>query len=177
MRITKKSAPIPDCEVAPGLLGYREIDVTAEAGEFELAYRTTATVAAEVGRYVVTKMTVEQVEGGPPIQRGELAKISVEPFIYTAASEILESRVDGKGKKTLGSPVPNTEFWDRIMAAGGLTDSDLPELARLYRFVRLQEGTPTAILAKELNLSTATVKRWLAKAVDAGYLTQEERTK
>ncbi|MGW4331863.1 hypothetical protein ACWEK5_03440 [Rhodococcus koreensis] len=150
------------------------VEVKATAAESDgLPYDVTATVEPDgTGKLVVTRLVAEQVEGGPPVQRGELAKISVEPFIrYVANATVI--RVEST---RIGAPGPPEDFWERV-AANGLTDADLPDLAKAYRWVRLQEGKPTSLLAQEFNLSTATVKRWLSKAVDAGYLTQAERTK
>ncbi|MFZ2177026.1 MAG: hypothetical protein WAW17_23920 [Rhodococcus sp. (in: high G+C Gram-positive bacteria)] len=150
------------------------VEVKATAAESGvLPYDVTATVEPDgTGKLVVTKLVAEQVEGGPPVQRGELAKISVEPFIrYVASATVLQA--DSADDE---QPGPSEEFRDRV-ASNGLTDLDLPDLAKAYRWVRLQEGKPTALLAQQFNLSTATVKRWLAKAVDAGFLTQAERTK
>lgn len=160
--------------VAPTLMGFATVEVRAEAAESEqLPYDLVATVEPDgTGKLVVTSLVAEQVDGGPPIQRGELAKISVEPFIRFVAAETV-MRHEGN---TVGLPGPSDDFWDRV-AKNGLTDADLHDLARAYRWVRLQEGKPTAMIAEELGLSTATVKRWVGKAVAAGYLTQAERTK
>jgi hypothetical protein len=159
--------------VAPNLKGFAMVEVKAPAAESGLAYDVSAIVEPDgTGKLVVTRLTAEQVDGGPPIQRGELAKISIEPFIrFVAAATVM--RHEGN---RVGLPGPPDDFWDRV-AANGLTDSDLHELARAYRWVRLQEGKPTALLAQEFGLSTATVRRWVAKAVEAGYLTQAERAK
>lgn len=161
--------------IAPTLKGFSEVVVKAEATESEtLPYDLVATVEPDgTGKLVVTKLTAEQLTGGPPIQRGELAKISVEPFIrYVAAKTVIRQ----EGKKVAVDPGPPDDFWDRV-EKNGLTDADLHDLARAYRWVRLQEGKPTALLAQEFGLSPATVRRWVGKAVDAGYLTQAERTK
>lgn len=176
MRI-KPDAPSPNYEVAPGLRGYRTVEVTANPGDWDLPYAVTATMEARDGKYVVTRLVVEEADGGPTVQRGELAKISMDPFIRAAASEtVLERAGTTPGaSKRLASGALNS-FVDRVRA-NGLTDDDLPTLAELYRWIRLQEGKPTAVLTAELNLSTATVKRWLARAVEAGHLTQAERTK
>ena len=149
------------------------VNVRVTADEAGYPYDLEATVEPDgTGKLVVTKLTAEQVDGGPPIQRGELAKISVEPFVRFVAAETV-MRAEGN---RLGLPGPPEDFWDRI-AENGLTDDDLPALARAYRWVRLQEGKPTALLAEEFNVSPATVRRWVSRAVDAGVLTQAERTK
>ena len=156
------------------LKGFAKVEVKATAAESDsLAYDLVATVEPDgTGKLVVTRLVAEQADGGPPIQRGELAKISVEPFIRFVAAETV-MRYEGD---KVGLPGPPDDFWDRV-SANGLTDNDLHDLARAYRWVRLQEGKPTALLAQEFGLSTATVRRWVAKAVDAGYLTQAERVK
>lgn len=160
-------------QVAPTLFGFAKVEVKAEAEFDELPYDLHATVEPDgTGKLVVTKLTAEQVGVGPPIQRGELAKISVEPFIRFVASNTVTRREGNK----VGLPGPPEGFWERV-EQNGLTDADLHDLARAYRWVRLQEGKPTALIAQELGLSTATVKRWVGKAVAAGYLTQAERTK
>jgi len=149
------------------------VNVRVTADESGYPYDLEATVEPDgTGKLVVTKLTAEQVDGGPPIQRGELAKISVEPFVRFVAAETV-MRAEGN---RLGLPGPPEDFWDRI-AENGLTDDDLPALARAYRWVRLQEGKPTALLAEEFNVSPATVRRWVSRAVEAGFLTQAERTK
>lgn len=159
--------------VAPTLVGCARVEVRAEAEFDGLPYDLTATVEPDgTGKLVVTKLVAEHVDGGPPIQRGELAKISVEPFIRFVANATVMRKEGNK----IGFAGPPEDFWDRV-EKNGLTDADLHDLARAYRWVRLQEGKPTALIAQELGLSTATVKRWVGKAVAAGYLTQAERTK
>lgn len=164
----------PRTPVAPTLQGYASVEVRADASESDqLPYDVVATVEADgTGKLVVTRLIAAQADGGPPIQRGELAKISVEPFIRFVARETVTRQEGNK----IGLPGPPEAFWDRV-TKNGLTDSDLYDLARVYRWVRLQEGRPTARIAEELGLSTATVRRWVAKAVDAGYLSPAERTK
>ena len=159
--------------VAPTLMGFAVVEVKAGTEFDQLPYDLVATVEPDgTGKLVVAKLTAAQVDGGPPIQRGELAKISVEPFIRFVAAETV---MRAEGNK-VGLPGPPDGFWERV-EKNGLTDADLHDLARAYRWVRLQEGKPTALIAQELGLSTATVKRWVGKAVTAGYLTQAERTK
>ncbi|TXG89457.1 helix-turn-helix domain-containing protein [Rhodococcus rhodnii] len=163
---------MPDHEVAPGLFGYASVDVSA-GPEDGYAYALTATVEPRGGKYVVTRLVADQVEGGPPVQRGELAKISVEPLIREAAREAMQAT----GSDTWRPITPTGEFWDRIESGEGIIDEDLPQLAALYRWVRLQDGRPTAIMARDFKVSPATVRRWLSRAVEAGHLTQEERAK
>lgn len=171
MEITRSEGK--DHEVAPTLRGLAVVEVKLSATESGHPYDLVATVEPDgTGKLAVTKLTAEQVTGGPPIQRGELAKISVEPFIRFVADKTV-MRHEGN---RIGVPGPPDDFWNRV-AANGLTDNDLHDLARAYRWVRLQEGKPTTLLAQEFGLSTATVRRWVGKAVDAGYLTQAERTK
>lgn len=159
--------------VAPTLMGFASVEVKAGPPHDRIPYDLVATVEPDgSGKLVVTTLVAEQVDGGPPIQRGELAKISVEPFIRFVASETVMRHEGDK----VGFPGPSDDFWERVQK-NGLTDDDLHDLARAYRWVRLQEGKPTAMIAEELGLSTATVKRWVGKAVSAGYLTQDERTK
>lgn len=175
MRIGHRSPALARHPVAPGLRGYEEVEVHSDPGEFP--YAITATVKARGGKYVVTRLVVEETEGGPTVQRGELAKISVDPFIRAAAAHVTEEKPGSvPGHSTLSVPGPPDEFWDRVQH-NGISDEDLPQLAALYRWIRLQEGKPTAVLAEEIGVSTATVRRWLIRAVEAGYLTQEERTK
>lgn len=165
--------PAGNHRLAPDLFGHSSVEVKALAAESDtLAYDTTATVGPDgTGKLVVTKLVVEQATDGPPVQRGELAKISVEPFIrFTAEATVLRIARDSIGFPQIGHILERLE-------EHGLTEADLPDLARAYRWIRLQEGKPTAILAAEVGVSVATVKRWLAKAVDAGFLMPEERTK
>lgn len=177
MRIVEKVGAGPvglgECEVAPGLQGFSRVEVELDAGE-NGPYALRATVEPNGrGQLAVTALTATQVDGGPPLQRGELAKISVDPIVrYVASATVM--RVEGS---KIGHPGPRDgDFWERV-EANGLSESDLPDLARAYRWIRLQEGRPTAILAEELGVSPATVKRWLARAVEAGHLDQSERTK
>lgn len=65
------------------------------------------------------------------------------------------------------------------MSAGGLPphDDGLRQLAERYRALRGVPGLPrpTAALAEELGVSSATVRRRLVRAVEAGHLAQGER--
>ncbi|MFH5211390.1 hypothetical protein ACHIPZ_24770 [Antrihabitans sp. NCIMB 15449] len=171
-RIAKRSSKVPHYEVAPGLLAYEWIEVVSTPAD-NLPYAVTALIEPEGGRYVVRKLVAERVPDGLPVQRGELAKISVEPFIREAAREVMQ--VTGPGEWRPISPTP--DFWDRIDDGSGLSEEDLPQLAMLYRWIKLQDGRPTTILARDLKMSTATVRRWLARAVEAGHMSQEERTR
>lgn len=56
------------------------------------------------------------------------------------------------------------------------TDDGLRKFAERYRTVRRETGKPTTALANEYGVSHATARRWAARAVEAGYLTQAERT-
>lgn len=163
---------MPNYEVAPGLLGYEELEVTS-GPEDGLAYEVTAKIEPHGGKYVVTRLVAEQVPGGPPIQRGELAKLSVEPLIREAAREISVATSENTSRPIASAP----EFWDRIELDKTITDEDLPHLAALYRWVRLQDGRPTTVMAQDFGVSPATVRRWLVRAVEAGHLTQDERSK
>lgn len=169
-----KRWPPPTAEVGPNLYGYARVTVHAAAAESEqLPYDVDATVVPDgTGKLIVSTLTATQSADGPPIQRGELAQISIEPFVRFVAN----STVVWQDGDKFGLPVPPDEFWERV-AANGLTADDLADLARVYRWVRLQEGRPTTLIAQELGLAPATVRRWVAKAVEAGYLTQQERTK
>ncbi|MFF0816155.1 hypothetical protein ACFYVR_13530 [Rhodococcus sp. NPDC003318] len=161
----------PDIEAAPGLLVHHEVIVETEAGEGDIPYAATVKIRPRNGVYVVAELTVRQGEDGPPIQRGELAKFTLENSLRIAADSA--RRVTPNG---LVDPHVRDEFFDRIKS-DGLADDDLPELAYAYRWIRLQEGRPTTLLADEFGVTTATVKRWLGKAVAAGHLTQDERAK
>ncbi|ATL70597.1 helix-turn-helix domain-containing protein [Nocardia terpenica] len=165
----------PYYDIAPGLVGYEWVEVSTTDDD-GYPYDITATVEPEDGRYVVTKMVVSQRSGGIPLRRGELAKISVDPFVRVAAHEV--SRVLDPADPDIVQPIasvldPTTE--ERIRTKG-VSDEDLPRIAAWYRWIRLQDGKPTTVLAEEFGVSRATVKRWAARAVAAGYLTQEERT-
>lgn len=165
----------PDFEAAPGLLVHRKVTIKTDPGEGGVPYAMTATVEPQDGVYVVTELTLTQAEGGAPIQRGELAKIRTENFIRMAASKSLGKGVSN-GWEVLGEPGPEDEFYDRVKESG-MPDSGLADLAKAYRWIRLQEGKPTTLLAQEFDVSQATVKRWLARAVEGGFLTQEERVR
>ncbi|WML63195.1 hypothetical protein [Rhodococcus sp. AH-ZY2] len=171
-KITGRSTTMPNHEVAPGLLGYEHLEVSSGPDD-GLAYHVTARIEPHGGKYVVTKLVAEQVPGGPPIQRGELAKISMEPLVREAAREVNVTSGGDTSRPIASAP----EFWDRIGSGEPIADEDLPHLAALYRWVRLQDGRPTTIMARDFNVSQATVRRWLVRAVEAGHLTQEERTK
>ncbi|MBL1073433.1 hypothetical protein JK358_03405 [Nocardia sp. 2] len=161
----------PNHDIAPDLLGYEWLEVSSTE-EDGYPYDITATVEPQDSRYVVTKMVVSQRPGGIPLRRGELAKISVDPFVYTAAHET--ARVTGPDTM---QPVASwfDHDTDERIRAGRITDEDLPRIAAFYRWVRLQNGKPTTVIAEEFGVSRATAKRWAAKAVEAGYLTQDER--
>ncbi|MEU2035161.1 helix-turn-helix domain-containing protein [Nocardia amamiensis] len=166
----------PYHDIAPGLVGYEWLEVSS-AKDDGYPYDITATVEPQDSRYVVTKMVVSQRPGGLPLRRGELAKISVDPFVRVAAAEV--SRVIDPDDPMAVQPIasvldPTTE--ERIRA-DGISDEDLPRIAAWYRWIRLQDGAPTAVIAEEFGISRATVKRWIAKAVEAGHLTQDERKK
>lgn len=163
----------PYHDIAPGLIGYEWVEVSSTADD-EYPYDITATVAPQDGRYVVTTMVVSQRPGGAPVQRGELAKISVDPFVRTAALEV--NRATGPDTMQPISSALDHDTEERIRA-NGVTDEDLPRFAAWYRWVRLQNGKPTAVLADTFGVSPATVRRWAARAVEAGYLTQAERKK
>lgn len=168
MRFIEPTELGPTCEVSPGFWGPRLATVQTEPGE--LPYIVTATVEPSGGRYLVTKLTAEQHDQGPPIQRGELAKIGVERFIRFVADKVLANKPGGK----LGWP-DHEAFYERVGAARKITDDDLADLAAAYRWIRLQEGKPTSLLANDLGVSVATIKRWIGQAVEAGHLSQDER--
>lgn len=172
MQIIGRSSALPHFEVAPELVGYEWIEIEATpADSDQLRYDVVARIEPQNGRYVVVRISASQTDGGPPIQRGELAKISLEPFVRFAAATDNLLRVRGD---KFGEPGAAEGFWSQL-SENGATDDDLEELAHLYRWIRLAEPNPTAVLAEELKRSRATVKRWLARAVELGYLGAEER--
>lgn len=163
----------PYFDIAPGLVGYEWLEVSSTADD-PYPYRITARVEPEDGRYVVTTMTVERRAGGPPVQRGELGKISMEPFVIAAATEV-DRVLDGERVQPIASALdPDTE---QRIREHGVSDEDLPRVAAWYRWIRLQGGSPTKVLAEEFAVSAATVRRWAARAVEAGHLSQDERRK
>lgn len=135
-------------EIAPGIRGFRRVQVSDSD-----VYETVAELKAENGKYVVDSLTINRIPGGPEVQRGELAKISMDPYVRVAAS-------------TIETPPPGRPNLD-----------DLHQLAQAYRWFRVQNGTPTTELAYLLGASVATVRRRLSDAVQSGFLTNEERTK
>ncbi len=163
----------PYHEIAPDLLGYRWVEVSS-TNDDGYPYDITATVEPQDGRYVVTKMVVAQRSGGIPLRRGELAKISVDPFVHAAATEVARVLSDTRMQPIASMLDHDTE--ERIRAEG-VSDEDLPRIAAWYRWIRLQDGRPTTVIAETFGVSTATVRRWVARAVEAGYLTQDERKK
>lgn len=163
----------PNHEIAPGLLGYEWVEVSSTE-EDGYPYDITATVEPQDGRYIVTKMVVSQHNSGPSIRRGELAKISIEPFVYAAAHEVSRILSETEMQPVASWLDPITE--ERIRSQG-MTDEDLPRIAAMYRWIRLQNGKPTTLIANEFEVSTATVRRWVTRAVEAGHLTQDERKK
>lgn len=169
-RVVETSSKMPDTEVATNLFGFEWVRVqsTQEDG---LPYDVIATVVPRNGRYVVSRLEVVQSSSGPPIQRGELGKVSMEPFVDAAAARVLQ----GVGPDKWRPITPTPMFFDRIMSGERLSDEDLPQLAALYRWIKLQGGNPTASMANQFEVSTATVKRWLVRAVNAGHLTRAER--
>ncbi|MGX6508291.1 helix-turn-helix domain-containing protein [Rhodococcus sp. SJ-2] len=152
MKVTERTDP---GEVAPGIAGYRTVRVASTTGFNGHPYEVEATVRAGNGKYSVVSLVVHAPHDGVAIHRGELAKISVEPYLRAAA-------------ETVETPPPDLS---------DLKSDDLAGLAQAYRWIRLREGKPSAALAEHLGVSLPTVRRWITNAVEAGYLTQEERTK
>lgn len=161
----------PYYDIAPGLLGYEWLEVSSTDSD-GYPYDITATVEPQDGRYVVSKMVVAQRPSGLPLRRGELAKISVDPFVRTAAAEVARVLSDTQMQPIASLLDHDTE---RRIRAEGVSDEDLPRIAAWYRWIRLQDGRPTTVIAQTLGVSRATAKRWAARAVEAGYLTQDER--
>ncbi|MBF6144228.1 hypothetical protein [Nocardia nova] len=167
----KRERRQPYFDIAPGLLGYEWVEVSSTDKDGH-PYDITATVEPQDGRYVVTKMVVTQRPGGIPLRRGELAKISVDPFVRAAATDVARVLNDTKMQPIASMLDPDTE---QRIRTGGVTDDDLPRIAAWYRWIRLQDGRPTTVIAETFGVSRATAKRWAARAVEAGYLTQDER--
>lgn len=183
--------------IAGPFLAPRRLVITDTTSEFP--YNFEATLEPQGGRYEITHFTFIQREGGPPIQRGEIATVRLEPFQRWARDHlrILDTRAgaepqtmfnksgevphpwttyEGKPTRLLQDSELETTL-ERLREKGLRQDAELEDLATLYRWYRIAEGRPTTLLAKDLEVSPATVKRYLAKAVETGALTDEERTR
>lgn len=196
MQLNTRKSDLELSLIAHPFIGPRRLVVTDETSEFP--YNFEATLEPQGGRYEITNFTFTQRPGGPPIQRAEIAAVRLEPFqrwardhiritdtrpgaepdIYLTANdgEIPHPWTTHEGRPTrLASTRWITDILEKVKSGNLSPDQELEGLATLYRFLRMAEGRPTTLLAKDLEVSPATVKRHLAKAVDAGFLTDEER--
>lgn len=179
--------------IAAPFLAPRRLVITDENSESP--YNFEAALEPQSGRYEITSFTFKQRENGAPVQRGEIASVRLEPFQRWARDRIhvVDSRPWAKTPTALEGDEPHPWYTyegqptrrvimgelkailDRLIDSGA--KNDLEGLATLYRWYRIAEGRPTTLLAKDLDVSPATVKRYLSKAVDAGVLTDDERTR
>lgn len=191
MQINEDETDFTDTRIAGDFYGPARLVIDDDTNDE--GYLLRGIVEPQGGRLVLTSVTFAQAPGGPPVQRGAVGKIPLEAFVYfTAAGQRVFLVVDEdddrfewvfKRKQDTG-PVRSVVFPDAIktlaeQARGKRpeTDEDYQTLATLYRWFRITEGHPTAILAEKLDVSRATLKRWTAKAVERGFLTEDERVR
>lgn len=126
-----------------------------------------ATLEPQGGRYVTTALEVRQREGQPPIQQADLVHVPLSNL-----SAFLRAYVQYNGKRFPEDELPD---WYALIAKDH--EAHLEKLGTAYRYLRLIEAKPTAALAANIGVSAPTMRRWLTKAVAAGHLTNEERTR
>lgn len=204
MQINEDESDFTDTRIAGDFYGPARLVIDDETNDE--GYLLRGIVEPQGGRLVLTSITFSQAPDGPPVQRGAVGKIPLEAFVYFAAAEqrvflvvdeddgrfdeafqrmLDDDRFDWVLKRQQGDgPVQSVVFPSAVNALADQTrgkrpktDEDYQTLATLYRWFRITEGHPTAILAEKLDVSRATLQRWTAKAVERGFLTEDERVR
>lgn len=130
-------------------------------------YEFRAVLEPQGGRYVTTALEVRSLPGRGPIQQADLVHI---PLSFLSST--LRTVITYKGERFPEHELPKWYAEIKNDPAG-----NLEHLGTAYRWLRIVQPPATAALAEALDLSPASVRRWLTKAVAAGYLTDEERVR
>ncbi|WP_414120202.1 hypothetical protein [Corynebacterium nuruki] len=174
--------------ITPGFFGPRQTIVWDDTNDQN--YLVTATIQPQDGRLAIVSVKFDQQPGQQPVQRAAVGKIPLDNFIRCAAERVLMQITDEEADQysaVVSSELPDGSPTLAVPARGVIhalndtkghtptTDEDYRRIALLYRWLRILEGKPTAMLAEHLGVSRATMKRWTSKAADRGFLTAEER--
>jgi DNA-binding MarR family transcriptional regulator len=162
-------------EIAPGVFSPAQITVTLFDTP-EAPYAVTVSVRPLGGRLEAVDLTVAQIPGGPPVTRAGLARIPITEIVRGCADHLTFAEpLEGNPDAVRVAPAQLTDQELGLLRTGNPDDEALQILARTFRVARAISDKPTQILHEELGVAIATIKRWLSKAVEAGYLTKEER--
>lgn len=172
-RFEMQSTVQGDIELAPDVFSPKQIDVRA-INQPEAPYSVTLTVRPIGGKLEAVDMAVIQIPGGPPVTRTGLSRIPVTDWVRACGSK-LTTRVNsqGGGQSIVSANLSDEEL--QTLRAGNPDGEALRILTRIFRVFRALSDKPTNDLAESIGVTTATMKRWLARAVEAGHLTSEER--
>lgn len=119
-------------------------------------YGVTIKTTLQHGRFACRELTVEQLDGGPPVTTEGLREISV--------GELIE--------KAFRNPVLERELAEAAQAHGmqQMDGGGLELVAWAYRYGNALGDSPTREVMRLCGLSRSKASRWVAAARDRGHL-------
>ncbi len=155
-------------EVAPGVNIW-----TAATGVLEdyKGYDVTAEVElSDAGRLEVSKLSVAQRPGGPPVTGEALRTITVQSIIRDSVATSLQmGNKWPKGKEISANGLLATEEALRLKAAGPVAET-LEWVGRVYRLSEIIGHAPTKAVEETFQISRSTAGAWIGRARAAGHI-------
>jgi hypothetical protein len=120
------------------------------------------------GRYQCTRLELEQVEGGPPVDGEGIRTVAVRHLIRAAASHNIYGEKQAAGTDDGQPLVPLS--WSLPDVSDGPTDENLRVVAVAYSLAYVCGLPPLRHVEEALGLARSTAGRWVKLARDRGHL-------
>jgi hypothetical protein len=138
----------------------------------ELGHEYTFTVDIENGRLVCTKLVIEQVDDGPPVNTDAIRRADIVDWM--ANTFITQNLVfDCTESSTGGIELTYHTKPDPGFNSEGMTDAALDTFAQHYAFLMVTGQRPSGVFLRDYGMSRPTVTRWLNAAKERGILIDE----
>jgi hypothetical protein len=132
----------------------------------------TFTVDIENGRLVCTKLLIDQVENGPPVNTDAIRRADIVDWMSNTF--IRQNLVFDRVETSTGAVELTYHTKPELGFNGnGMTDAALDTFAQHYAYLMVTGQRPSGVFLRDYEMSRPTVTRWLNAAKARGILIDE----